>query len=198
MYITQKRFLFAASAILLALSSTVSAAEPYVKARLAGGVFRHRAGLGHHAVGAESCDAGSDCYESAHGLRHGHHRIGNLGHGLIAAHYNGLPCIDPYMSADWIAQQQANTRSWHAGYYDTQYGAPLALVVPPTVRTQTRFGWGVNQTTMLPIYHQYDRPYPGAVGGGEGAYSATTALRPTPRWPSHTDQFGVYYIRGPW
>ena len=51
---------------------------------------------------------------------------------------------------------------------------------------------GVTQTEMMPIYHQFRRPYPGdGAGMGVGFLS-------TPRWPSHTDQFGVYYVRGPW
>ena len=29
-------------------------------------------------------------------------------------------------------------------------------------------------------------------GGGGGVFKAT------PHWPSHTDQFGVYPVRGPW
>jgi hypothetical protein len=57
---------------------------------------------------------------------------------------------------------------------------------------QTRWGWGVSQNTMTPIYHQYRRNYPGGLDfGGEPMY-------PTPYWPSHTDQFGVFYVRGPW
>jgi hypothetical protein len=114
---------------------------------------------------------------------------------LIAMLQSGQPCIDPWMQADWIAQQRAAVRSWHAGYYHTQYGAPLALMVAPTARMQTRWGWGVAQSTISPIYHQFKRPYPGPVYGGAGMVNP---LRPTPRWPSHTDQFGVYYVRGPW
>jgi hypothetical protein len=30
-----------------------------------------------------------------------------------------------------------------------------------------------------------------ATGGG-------AEIHPTPYWPSHTDQFGVYPVRGPW
>jgi hypothetical protein len=81
---------------------------------------------------------------------------------------------------------------WHGWYYHTEYGEPIALVVPPEAAFQTHWGWGVGQTTITPIYHQFARPYPGAaVGDG-------VRFLPTPRWPSHTDQFGVYYIRGPW
>jgi hypothetical protein len=45
---------------------------------------------------------------------------------------------------------------------------------------------------MVPIYHQFHRDYqPGAAYGG-------SPILPTPKWPSHTDQLGVYPIRGPW
>ena len=71
-------------------------------------------------------------------------------------------------------------------------GAPVSLVVPPTANMQTSMGWGVAQTEMMPIYHQFSRPYP---GDGEGL---GVGFLSTPRWPSHTDQFGVYYVRGPW
>ena len=33
--------------------------------------------------------------------------------------------------------------------------------------------------------------------GGRGGYAPNRFL-PTPNWPSDTQQFGVYYIRGPW
>ncbi len=81
---------------------------------------------------------------------------------------------------------------WHGGYYHTALGAPVALVVPPTVETQTHWGWGVGNTRVTPICHQFHRHWPGP------GYSNRGAFRPTPRWPSDTDQFGVYYVRGPW
>lgn len=84
-------------------------------------------------------------------------------------------------------------QDWHRGYYHTQWGRPLALVLPPTVCTQTNYSWGVAQTTITPVLHQYGRSYPGAYQPPQG-----TRYRHTPMWPSHTDQFGVYYIRGPW
>ena len=86
----------------------------------------------------------------------------------------------------------ARTQPWHGDYTYTPYGMHTALVVPPTASMQTTMGWGVTQNSMRPIYHQFARPYPGPVDG------ATTPCYPTPRWPSHTDQFGVYYVRGPW
>ena len=107
------------------------------------------------------------------------------------------PLVDCWAKADWMAAQEAAVRSWHAGYYHTTWGAPVALVVPPTARMQTRWGWGVAQSTMSPLYHQFERPYPGS-SVGQGYGSGVMPLRPTPHWPSHTDQFGVYYVRGPW
>jgi len=82
---------------------------------------------------------------------------------------------------------------WNGPYYHTEWGRPLALVVPPTAAMQTRWGWGVGQTTATPIYHQFARPYPGPY-----EQDPNMQFSPTPWWPSHTDQFGVYYIRGPW
>jgi hypothetical protein len=81
---------------------------------------------------------------------------------------------------------------WHGDYYHTMWGEPVALVVPPNKELQTHWNWGVAQTAITPIWHQYNRAYPGPfVAGGKG-------FRPTPNWPSSTDQFGVYYVRGPW
>lgn len=119
--------------------------------------------------------------------------------GLGSAMHSGQPLIDPWARADWIASQQAMGQSWHAGYSHTGWGAPVALIVPPTARMQTRMGWGVSQSTMSPIYHQFERPYPSAPGAGGTVVSGPCLpLQSTPRWPSHTDQFGVYYVRGPW
>ena len=92
----------------------------------------------------------------------------------------------------WAARFAAVT-PWHANYYHTAWGAPVPLVVPPTATMHREMGWGVAQSEMLPLYQQYTRSYPGEyVIGGDGQ------LMPTPRWPSHTTQFGVYYVRGPW
>lgn len=148
----------------------------------------------------DACDATGVAHPRRRGAVHahrGHLRPGglHLGAALAAGSHSGQPLIDPWMKADWIAQQRAATMSWHAGYYHTQWGAPVAQVVPPTARTHTRWGWGVAQTTVQPLYHQFKRPYPGPVFAEAGMASP---LLPTPRWPSHTDQFGVYYVRGPW
>lgn len=95
--------------------------------------------------------------------------------------------------ADIYARRFANQRPWHGPYYHREYGAPVALVVPPTASAHTQWSWGVAQTRVMPTYHQFGRAYP---GGAPGEYGG--ALYPTPAWPSHTDQFGVYPVRGPW
>ena len=89
------------------------------------------------------------------------------------------------------ARQNPALLNWHGAYYHTAYGAPLALVVPPTAATHTEFGWGVGNKRVSPIYPQFGRAYPGPYWGGQG-------FLPTPQWPSDTTQFGVYYVRGPW
>lgn len=90
--------------------------------------------------------------------------------------------VNHYMSKDM---------PWHGQYAYTPYGAPTALVVPPVADTMTSYSWGVAQSEVRPLYHQFGRAYVGP-GGGINGY------RPTPQWPSHTDQFGVYPVRGPW
>ena len=96
----------------------------------------------------------------------------------------------PYTISHNRAQRAAATYPWHGGYQHIQYGAPVALVVPPTAHMRQTYSWGVSQNLMYPIHHQfgYDAPASGGLGG----------FRHAPPWPSHTDQFGVYYVRGPW
>jgi hypothetical protein len=94
--------------------------------------------------------------------------------------------------ADRLARWNASQRPWHGPYAYTPWGVPAALVVPPTAKMHTSWSWGVAQSEMVPIWHQYFRDYPGEMAGGG------TGFEPTPYWPSHTDQFGVYPVRGPW
>jgi hypothetical protein len=104
------------------------------------------------------------------------------------------PCCYPgYNRHDRVARYHAAHMPWHAPYYYTPWGQPTALVVPPTSTMHTEYSWGVAQTRMTPIYHQFDRPYPGDYANGGSA-----GLLGTPRWPSDTTQFGVYPVRGPW
>ncbi len=78
---------------------------------------------------------------------------------------------------------------WHGDYYQPEWGAPVALVVPPTAGFQTNYSWGVPASRITPIDHQFSRNYYGTGYGGFG-----TLVAP-PFQPSDTNQFGVYYVR---
>lgn len=99
---------------------------------------------------------------------------------------------DPYALTERWANQVANQVPWHGAYQHIQYGQPLAVVVPPTAHMRQTFSWGVSQNTNHPIYHQYGRNYPGY------GFAPAPGFLHAPAWPSHTDQFGSYYVRGPW
>lgn len=92
-------------------------------------------------------------------------------------------------SPDEAQAQGPGPFSWHGAYYHPQYGAPVAMVVPPTVHSQMTYSWGAAGTSWTPIWPRYRRAYTG--GGGTVSY-------PPPAWPYHTDQLGVYYGRAPW
>ncbi len=81
---------------------------------------------------------------------------------------------------------------WHGDYYEAAWGVPVALVVPPTAEYQTNYRWGVGGYRVTPISPQFQRGYPGP------ASPDGVNFLPTPPWPSDTNQFGVYYVRGPW
>lgn len=89
------------------------------------------------------------------------------------------------------ARWRASMRPWHGRFYNVQYGAPVALVVPPTAELQTDYGWGVTATRTTRINHQFQRPWP-------NGYWTPSGFLPAAAWPSDTRQFGNYYIRGPW
>lgn len=91
-----------------------------------------------------------------------------------------------------LRRAAAESVPWHGAYYDPAWGVPHALVVPPTACKQTKYSWGVTNFEVQPIKHQFRRQYPGPYYGESGY-----GFLPTPLWPGHTDQFGVYYIRGP-
>jgi hypothetical protein len=100
--------------------------------------------------------------------------------------------------ADLHALWNARRMAWHAPYAYTPYGWPTALVVPPTAHMQTSYGWGVTNSQMTPIWHQFgpSAGNPEGLMGPPGVFAGP--LYPTPYWPSHTDQFGVYYVRAPY
>jgi hypothetical protein len=106
--------------------------------------------------------------------------------------FAGPPGYDGFTAADNWMYYHAQQSPWHGQYRHTAFGKPVSLVVPPTANLQTNYSWGVPSSRVTPIYHQFGRSYPQGVSEGAGQFM------PTPYWPSHTDQFGVYYVRGPW
>ena len=96
-------------------------------------------------------------------------------------------CDCGYMKPVYRAQNY----NWNRNYAYTDFGAPTALVVPPTAQLQTNYGWGVASSRISRIDHQFQRNYP-----GNGQFGGP--FRPTPVWPSHTTQFGIYPVRAPW
>lgn len=112
--------------------------------------------------------------------------------GCVTSNDAPAGCPPPQTLPSRIAIHRSQFLPWHGSYYHTAWGSPVALVVPPTAGAQTNWHWGVGGTRINPIRHQFARPYPfyGELPG--------PGFQPTPYWPSDTDQFGVYYIRGPW
>ncbi|RLS30458.1 MAG: hypothetical protein DWH79_10790 [Planctomycetota bacterium] len=116
--------------------------------------------------------------------------------GLVAACLAGMAAAA--RASDKATEKRyflrAKGKSWHSVWYDPSIGKPLALVVPPTTEFTSEYSWGVPSSRVMPLYNQFQRPYPGAgavPGSGGGMY-------PTPYWPSDTVQFGVHSVRGPW
>lgn len=101
-----------------------------------------------------------------------------------------------YLKHDTIEKRyflRSQGKSWHSAWYDPSIGRPMALVVPPTAEFMTEYSWGVPSSRVMPLYHQFRRPYPGA-----GAVPGAGGFMPTPNQPSDTVQFGVHPVRGPW
>ena len=88
-------------------------------------------------------------------------------------------------------QGQQNAHSWQGGYNTWRFGQPTALVVPPTASYQSTYAWGVGQTRSTPIHHQFGRGA-GSFGGTAGGFANA------PYFPSNTNQFGYYPVRGSW
>jgi hypothetical protein len=108
--------------------------------------------------------------------------------------HNSCPKKHHHHNGNAAAQQRASRTPWHGNYYYPQWGAPVALVVPPTAEFQTNYSWGVPASRISPIDAQFSRGYPGTGSGVVGR----TGFLPPPQQPSDTNQFGVYYVRGPW
>jgi len=141
----------------------------------------------------------SSLAEAQHG--HGHGLGLGLGAGLngsgnavVNTNTEGighrLGWLSMASKGDYWAQNQSMQKPWHGEYYYLRTGQPTALIVPPTVVMQQNYSWGVSQNTMTPVYHQFGGHAPTGSGGG--------VFKATPYWPSHTNQFGVYPVRGPW
>jgi hypothetical protein len=93
-------------------------------------------------------------------------------------------CCDVCNNAQWYP--------WHGWYYNAEWGAPVALVVPPTAEEQTHFTWGVPSSHVTWLCPRFKLGFPGCVPYNRYAF------RPTPPWPYSTDQQGYYYVHGPW
>jgi hypothetical protein len=141
---------------------------------------------GHHRRHATCAECGTDaCCPGC-----GHHCC----HGGLCGLCDGS---HHWLHHDVIEKRyflRSQGKSWHSRWYDPSVGRPMALVVPPTAEFTSEYSWGVPSSRVMPIYHQYRRPYPGAgaVPGSGGA------MYPTPNQPSDTVQFGVHPVRGPW
>ncbi len=138
-----------------------------------------QAGCGHCGHG---CRGGNCCYAGPGLLNH------HCGHGHCDGHWIHHDTIEKR----YFLRSQG--KSWHSAWYNPAEGRPIALVVPPTAEFETQYAWGVPSSRVMPIYHQFRRPYPGpgALPGGGGGFL------PTPNQPSDTVQFGVNAVRGPW
>ena len=119
-----------------------------------------------------------------------------LAAGLVAASMvsanQSVEAGDPLAMTEVWSYNFSMDRPWHSAYYAQMYGQPTVLVVPPNAHMRQTYSWGVSQNLMYPIHHQFGRSanQPGAAAPG--------SFLPTPPWPSHTDQFGYNYVRGPW
>lgn len=108
---------------------------------------------------------------------------------LLAA---GLAIVAASSAESYAGRWYQNRNPWHGAFYDVEVGQPLVQLVSPKAEAQKSYAWGVTNTETSRIRHQFNRRYPGMNGVGRYGFY------PTPRWPGHTDQFGVYYVRGPW
>jgi len=181
-------------AIIAALSSgTVIAGDRFARSPA------HAAGCTGASGGAAGPGVmGPGCGGARHHGRRDHCAAGSCdqGCGHCGGHGCGLCGPGSCKYGAWEKRYflRAQGKSWHSAWYDPAEGRPIALVVPPTSEFMTQYSWGVPSSRVMPIYHQFRRPYPGggAVAGSGGGFL------PTPYQPSDTVQFGVNAVRGPW
>lgn len=119
-----------------------------------------------------------------------------LRYWLPVAAFVAAACAPDLVSARdrlrWGTAPAAAAPSWHGPYVHTSYGAPVALVVPPSVKGYGSYTWG------MPASHRHGLPDQFGRQGGYGAGSYEGGMYGTPYHPSSSHQFGVYYVRGPW
>ena len=111
---------------------------------------------------------------------------------LIALGWSDMAQAGQGTILGYRARCQSMYSSWNGGYYNAAWGMPVALVVPPTAERQMNWGWGVGNSRVTPIWHQFHRNYPGPY-----TYRCGSHCR-RPAWLRDTVQSGVYYVRGPW
>ncbi len=151
------------------------------------------------------CNAGGDCQRcAAHCCSKcgaGQGQCNNCGYtgpfaGKCVHCLKGIHsiCHHPPHHGNRAALYRSTLEPWHGGYYYTQWGAPVALVIPPNAEMHTDYSWGVPSMRVSQNNHQFRRGIPGGAAGAGGGYG----FLPTPLYPSDTNQFGVYYVRGPW
>ena len=89
--------------------------------------------------------------------------------------------------------------TWHGAYAHSEYGGPVALAVPHRARKHTNYFWGNPSSNTTHIRSRFAAGAGGGECGNGGGYGGgySGGIYPTPAWPSHTDQFGVYYVRVP-
>lgn len=107
---------------------------------------------------------------------------------VIAA---SLAAVLPSRAGEFFLGRRAGAE-WNTSYYDPAWGMPEALVVPPRVRWQSNYAWGVGGSRLNRVNAQFQVEVPGP----ESAYNQRNYL-PAPPQPSDTQQFGVNYVRGP-
>jgi hypothetical protein len=164
--------------------------------------FSQAGGFGQR--GAAGCTQ-PGCQPDAHVHHHSHGRACGACaaprcHGACCPPRCGAGLCDGhghhYLKHDTIEKRyflRSQGKSWHSAWYDPSIGRPMALVVPPTAEFMTEYSWGVPSSRVMPLYHQFRRPYP-----GPGAVPGAGGFMPTPNQPSDTVQFGVHPVRGPW
>ena len=65
---------------------------------------------------------------------------------LSAVAASSAEAVAPSM---WATRYRAPTYNWNGNYAHVQYGQPVAVALPPTVRLQTNWGWGVGSSRIL-------------------------------------------------